>query len=517
MLTIVLLFVLSLTPALAQEGALTLTQIGRYETGLFDEGATEIAVYDPATQQLFVTNSADGTADVLDLSDPTAPTRTMQLDVSEYGDGVTSVAVYGDMLAAAVPADPAQDPGSIVLFNTAGEFQAVYEVGALPDMVTFTPDGAYIVTALEGEPSDDYTVDPEGMVGIINLATQEVSVARFTDFNADGPRAAEFDPAIRIYGPGANVAEDLEPEYIAISPDSTTAYVTLQENNALAIVDIATAQVTALLSLGFKDYNVEGNGIDPTDEDGGINIRPVPVFGMYQPDGIAAYEVDGALYLVTANEGDSRDYEDVFSEEGEPQEVTLDAEAFPNAEELILEENIGKLEISTVVGDTDGDGDYDALYNFGARSFSIWSAADGSLVWDSGDDFEQITAAAYPEHFNSTSDEGNSFEDRSDNSGPEPEGVTLGEIDGVTYAFVGLERIGGVMVYNVSDPTAPEYVTYINTRDFAGDPTTSTAGDLAPEGLVFISAENSPTGTPLLVVSYEVSGSITIYEIAAGA
>jgi hypothetical protein len=281
------------------------------------------------------------------------------------------------------------------------------------------------------------------------------------------------------------------------------------------VIDIAIASVSAIVPLGFKDFSAAGSGMDASGDDGAINIASWPVNGMYLPDAIVTLPVGDSFVLLTANEGDSRDFEDGFSEEADVADLTLDAAAFPNAADLQAEEAIGGLEVTNTRGDVDGDGDFDELYAFGARSFSIWGP-DGALLWDSGDQIEQITAAAYPEEFNSTNDENGSFEDRSDNSGPEPEDIVIGQVGDQTYAFIGLERIGGVVVFNVTDPSAPAFVTYVNNRDFAGDPESGTAGDLAPEGLLFIPAGNSPTGEPLLVVANEVSGSVTVFTISAG-
>ncbi len=506
-------------PSFAQEGALVLEAIGSYTTGVFDEGASEIVSYDPDTQNLYIINGSDNTVDVVSIADPSAPTLVTQLDLSEYGEGPTHVVVRDGIMAVSV--ENGQDAGVVVFANTAGEVLSAVTVGALPDQLIFTPDGTKVLTANEGEPNSDYSIDPEGSVSIIDisggvetLTDANVTTIGFTDFNEDGARAAELPAEVRIYGPGATVAMDLEPEYVAVSPDSATAYVTLQEANALAVIDIASGSVTAILSLGFKDHSVEGNGLDVSNEDGAIRIENWPVFGMYQPDALVAFEAMGATYLISANEGDTRDY-DGYSEEGEVSEMALDETAFPNAADLQAESEMGKLEAMLVDGDTDGDGDYDALYIPGGRSSSIWSA-DGSLVWDSGDQIEQITAAAYPEEFNSTNDENGSFDDRSDNKGPEPEGVALGTIGENLYAFIGLERIGGVMVYDITDPTAPVFVTYVNNRDFSGDAEAGTAGDLGPEGLFFIPASDSPTGDDLLVVANEISGSTTIYSVLAG-
>ena len=253
------------------------------------------------------------------------------------------------------------------------------------------------------------------------------------------------------------------------------------------------------------------NKLDASNKDGMINITNWPVYGMYLPDAIASYKFWYKTFIITANEGDSRDYSG-FGEEERVADVVLDPTAFPNAEELQKEENLGRLKITNTMGDIDGDGDYDKLYSYGARSFAIWSES-GELVYESGSILEEITAQYYPDDFNSSDEENNSFDDRSDDKGPETEGVAVGTIYGKTYAFVGLERIGGIMVFNVTNPYMPEFIEYINMRDFSGDPESDTAGDLSPEGLKFVPAWQSPTQKPLLLVGYEISGSIGVFEI----
>lgn len=510
--------VFMLTGSLATAQSIQLQKIGGYETGIFDEGAAEISAFDPGTSRLFVINAEDASIDVLDLSVPSNPKLAFVIDITPYGDQANSVAVNAGRVVAAVEANPKQDPGHAVFFDTDGNFLSQVTVGALPDMVTFTPDGRYVLTANEGEPNDDYDVDPEGTISIIRalpdaakITQNSVRTIGFTAFNY-----VNLDNSIRIFGPGASVAQDLEPEYIAISDDSRKAFVSLQENNALAIVDIQTSRVLDVVGLGFKDHSLYGNGLDASNRDDAINITNWPVYGMYQPDAIAYYNVGGKGFIVSANEGDARDY-DGYSEEERIGDLNLDPDAFPNAEALQLEENLGRLNSTLATGDLDGDGDFDRLFAYGARSFSIWSDT-GKLVFDSGAEFEQITANLIPDAFNSTNDENDSFDNRSDDKGPEPEGVVLGEIDGRTYAFIGLERVGGIIVYDISRPRNPTFVQYINSRDFTGDAEAGTAGDLAPEGLLFIDAYDSPNGYPLLVVSYEVSGSVAVFQIdSAGA
>ncbi len=486
---------------------------GVYESGLFDESAAEISAYDANTRRLFVTNAKANTLDVLDLTNPRKLQSLGVIDLSPYGGGVNSVAVHNGVVAVAMEAEDKTAPGSLVLLDTNGGLINRLTVGALPDMAAFTPDGRYVLVANEGEPNDAYTVDPEGSVSIIDLsagaaaATQaDVRTAGFSAFNE-----AEIDPSIRIFGPGASVAQDLEPEYIAISADSATAWVVLQENNALAIIDIANATVTDLKGLGYKDHSVIQNALDASNKDNGINLTTWPIWGLYMPDAIASYSYQGETYLVTANEGDARDY-DGYSEEVRVKDLTLDPVSFPDAAELQREENLGRLKTTTAHGDIDGDGEHEIIYSYGARSFAIWNQA-GELVYDSGSDFERLLADIIPADFNATNDENASFDNRSDDKGPEPEGVTVGQVGERTFAFIGLERVGGIMIYDITTPFAPRFVRYVTTRDFSGDAAAGTAGNLGPEGLLFIPKAQSPAPIPLLIVTNEVSGTTQVFGV----
>jgi 2',3'-cyclic-nucleotide 2'-phosphodiesterase (5'-nucleotidase family) len=402
----------------------------------------------------------------------------------------------------------AHQRGKVSFFNAAnGSFLNAVEVGFLPDMLTFSPDGTKVLVANEGEPNSynqANSFDPEGSVSIINLANgaanATVQEASFTNFNN---QITQLKAAgVRIYGPNASVAQDLEPEYITFSGDGTKAIVTLQEANALAIVDIATATVTDIKPLGLKNHNLPGNGLDASDQDGGINIKNWPIFGMYQPDAIATFSANGQTYYITANEGDSRNYTG-FNEEVRvgSSSYVLDPTVFPNPNATTLKQtaNLGRLQLTNATGDLDGDGDIDQIQALGARSFSIWNA-NGTLVFDSGDQLEQITAKLNPTGFNSDGLPA-TFDTRSDNKGPEPEGVTIGVINGRTYAFIGLERVGDVIVYDVTNPTQPKFIQYFND-----------AADIAPEGLTFVTAADSPTGNPLVITASEVSKTVAVLE-----
>lgn len=501
---------------------LSLEAIGTYQTGVFDEGAAEIVAHDPRTQRLFVINADAATVDVLDINDPTRPLLIGTLDATLLGNGANSVAVHKGLVAVAIEAADKQAPGRVAFYD-ATDLTLIdsVEVGSLPDMVTFTPNGRYVLVANEGEPNDDYTIDPEGSVSVIDLrfGPQHAQV-RTADFTAYNGREDELRAqGVRIFGPNASAAQDLEPEYITVSRNSSLAWVSLQEANALAVVDIPGARVIDIQPLGTKDHSLAGNELDASNRDGGIKLANWPVQGMYMPDAITSYSFRGRSYIVTANEGDSRDY-DGYSEEVRIKDLNLDPSAFPDAADLQQDENLGRLKTTTANGDIDGDGDFDVLYSYGARSFSIRDA-HGNLVYDSGSDFEVITAMELPDDFNSNNDENGSFDSRSDDKGPEPEGVTLGRIQGHTYAFIGLERVGGIMVYDVTNPHRVRFVDYVNNRDFGVDaenPDGSTnplVGDLAPEGLTFIPAHESPNRQPLLVVGNEVSGSTTVFQVNA--
>lgn len=516
----------------AQNG-IQLEPIGRYESGLFDEGGAEIVDYHAPTQRLFVINANLGGVDVLDVADPSNPTKVDALDVAGELSGVStanSVSVSEETVAVAIEAETAQDPGQLGFYDPSTlDLLGTATVGALPDKVTLTPDGRTALVANEGEPSEDYTVDPRGSVSIVDISAgadaATVRTAEFTKY--DGMEDELRDRGIRIFGPGASASQDFEPEYVTVSDDSTTAYVSLQENNAVAEIDIESATVTQLLPLGFKDHSLAGNELDASNEDGGVNIRNWPINGILQPDSIGAYSPDGETYIVTANEGDGRDY-DGFSEESEVSQLDLDPEAFDfdsiegvnSVEELQQPENLGAKGVTTTLGDTDNDGVYEEIYVFGGRSFSIFTT-DGEMVFDSGSDFEDITAEEYPDQFNNDNDESDP-DGRSDNKGPEPEGLTIGRIGDNHYAFIGLERIGGVMVYDITDPRSPTFVQYINERDFSvdietdienGDAPASAAGDLGPEGLAFATADESPTDDPLVFVGHEVSGTTRIFRV----
>ena len=453
-------------------------------------GASEISAYDPATKKLFVVNNSDvNRIDVLDLSNPTSPKLVSKILMEPYGGYVNSLSVSNGKLAAAIEAKVKQNAGKCVVFNT-NDLTEIKQitVGALPDMVTFSPDGNLILTANEGEPSDDYLTDPEGSVSVINIAAgYSVKTLNFAGFESYA--AILKKKGLRVFGPKATLVKDIEPEYITVSEDSKTAWVTLQENNAIAKIDLNLQAITDVFPLGFKDYSVANNAFDFSDKDSKVGFGAyAKVKGMYMPDAIAVQEKDGIPYLFTANEGDAREYT-AFAEIKRVKDLTLDYANFPFGTALKADAVLGRLNVTTTLGDTDGDGDFDELYSLGARSMSVWNGLTGVQIYDTQNEVDQRSIAA-----------GLYDDARSDDKGSEPEGIALGKIGNRTYAFLGCERTDALMIFDVTNPRYPSFIMTLKTGD-------------APEGVLFVTADKSPTGKPLLIVSSENDGQVKFYSL----
>ena len=475
------------------------------------EGA-EISAFDPASQRLFVTSGSG--LQIIDLSDPTAPALIATLDLVALGglsNDVSSVAVKNGIVAASLLNADKTQSGEVMFLNAAdGSVLATKTVGNHPDMVVFTPDGTKLLVANEGELTED-NADSPGSISIIDISggvpAATVTSADFSGF--DGQEQALRDAGVRIF-PGNSVSNDVEPEYIAISPDGTKAMITLQENNAVALLDIGSATITDIVPLGLKDFSPLLADFSDRDGDGGaqsVNLTTGhPVFGLYMPDAIASFQAGDATYYVIANEGDDRDDFLPIEETARVKDLDLDDTAFPNEGTLNDDNQLGRLTVTNVdgsgglggnlSGDTDGDGDVEQIIAYGGRSFSILDE-NGNIIFDSADIIEQVVAAT-PGSFT----DGTALDDsRSDNKGPEPEGITIGTIGDRTYAFVALERgSGGAMVFDITDPEDVTFTSYARND-----------GDISPEGLAFIGGDDSPTGNDLLVVSNEVSNTVTVY------
>ena len=381
-------------------------------------------------------------------------------------------------------------------------------VGAVPDHIAFTPDGTKLLCCNEGELAGSSATIPDAAMGTVSIIPVNsaglpgvVQTADFSAFDATATITSLKAAGVRFFGAGVP-STDFEPEYLAISPDGTKAMVTLQEANAVAILDIATATFTSVAALGEKDFSTGRHDFSDRDGAGAASgiANPTtgnPVFGLYMPDAVASYQVGGQTYYVTANEGDDRND---FIDPNETTTVSdasydLDNATFSTESTLKTNPSLGRLTVSNAPGlrgDTDGDGDIDKILSYGGRSFSILDST-GALIFDSGDMVEMIVASQFPAQFDDA---------RSDNKGPEPEGVIVAKIGARTFAFVGLERSHMVLAFDVTNPLAPTFATAFQRT-----------GDLNPEGMVVIEATDSPSGKPLLIVSSEVSNTMTVFEI----
>ncbi len=490
-----------------------LNYLGFFDPSGNNNSSTEIVVHDPTTQRLFTISSLTDVFDIIDFSNPTAPNVIKTVNMLPYG-GITSVAVKNGIIAVASPnGSNAQQNGSVVFFDIDGNFIKQVNVGVLPDMITFTPDGTKVMTANEGEPNDAYTVDPEGSISIIditggipNLLQSNVTTLSLAVFN--GQEAALAASGVRKVKSTSTLAQDLEPEYIAISADSQKAWVSCQENNAVIEVNLAAKTLGNIWGLGQKDMSIPGNGFDASDTNGEILIANWPVKAYYNPDAMAYLKAGSTNYIVTANEGDEKDLGG-FSERTTvgANTYTLDPTIFPNASVLKATHNLGRFRVTNVNGNKDGDSEFEEIHALGARSFSIFNADTKAIVYDSGDQFERHVAANHPLIFNADN-EANGAKARSRAKGPEPEGVTLGTIKGQTFAFITLERTGGVMAYNVTDPNNVTFTDYKHSRM-----TTAYGGDNGPEGITYIAPENSATGKAYVIVANEISGTLSMYEV----
>ncbi|WP_102313066.1 choice-of-anchor I family protein [Vibrio cyclitrophicus] len=528
----------------------------------FDTSAAEIVSYDSCTDKLYVVNAQAQKVDVLSMDADSAPTSEGSIDLQSAAaasginiGAANSVSTHQGLVAVAIENADKQQNGIIALYRSDTlELITTYTAGALPDMVSFSKDGHYIASANEGEPNSDYSIDPEGSVTLVDLTNgplqAKVTQIDFKAFNQGQPRYAELTDKVRISAPNATVAQDLEPEYLTFA-DNGKLYVALQENNALAAIDVASPEVDAILGLGGKPWDTAQ--LDTSNKDKNIgNLQSYAMLeGLYMPDSITSYSVDGNTYIVTANEGDGREYgikttqqlcdDKGFEWDGDDYQGTenyttekdfciayvdevrgkkLDVDAnHPLAGALKDNKQLARLKVikpqETLAADQ-------KVQAFGSRSFSIWDES-GELVFDSGDDFARIVLEQDPANFNSTNDNNQSGDDRSDDKGVEPEAIEVAEINGKQYAFIGLERQGGIMVYDVTQPKNASFISYLNNRDFTqpvctkvdedGDCDNETynskAGDLGPESIKYFTR----SGNHFIAVGNEVSGSTSVYRV----
>ena len=439
---------------------------------------SEISAYVSLGGKLFVLASGGGgTLQVIDATNPAAPALKARVTYGNYVS--TSVAAYKDLVAVAlVPADYDTNPSKgVVRFFRMGADGTLtllqdVQVGYLPDGIAFSEDGRQLVIANEGSPSSNYGIDPIGSVGIIDIKNPTKTPSfTYTDLSFAG---VTLPAGLRISGPtGTTAAQDIEPEYVSIRDGK--AYVTLQENNGVAVVDLRSRRILSVQALGSVDFSQQAVDLSDRDGTGGASAflpkLGQPFLGLRMPDGISAFEVKDRTYYITANEGDAREY-------GAYVDVTRNAAA-PN----------GRL--NTIVDPAPAGPNTNTA--IGSRSLSIFDAKTGALVWDSGTSLQTIAFAA-----------GTYADIRSDDKGVEPEGVITTKVDGRTYAIAALERgtKSTIVVFDVSKPAQTSYVSHLVID-----------GSVSPEGLQVIPAKDSPTGRPLLSVANEVSNILDLVDL----
>ncbi len=511
---------------LMNEATLTFEKIGGYTSGMscLDGGVTEILSYDYVNHKAWVVNGMAGTLEILDLSelDKDSTVTSVSIDIGAMAEETADGFSYGDMTSVSINSEAGivavalqhseyDKNGYVALLSVEGELLAILEAGCQPDMVTFTPDKSKILAANEGEPRNGYgdnVTDPCGSVTVIEVNYDSLSDSGCTnvDFTAFDNYRNELTESGVLFVKDALPSVDFEPEYIAA--DNSKAYITLQESNAIAVLDIESLSYDGVYPLGFKDLSLEENAVDLIKDGSYLTNIYENTVGAYMPDGISIYSYDGITYLLTANEGDAREWgteENAYCNE---------IKTVLTASDGTVAENIRVLDSAVTDGIPEGK---TVLY--GGRSFSIYRADENGLtqVFDSGSQFEAITAEFSSEYFNCSNDD-NETDSRSPKKGPEPESVVVGSIGNRTYAFVALERFGGIAAYDITIHENTEFAGYVNTRDFSeemelNNEHTHFESDISPEGLCFVTAENSPTGTPLLLAAFEVSGTVAAYSV----
>jgi hypothetical protein len=533
-----ILFV-NLVPAQSNVDQFAITELSRIVSG-DGEGGAEIPTFHAASKRLFSTNGARNTVDVYDLSDPSKPTRINRVELKNYGSDVTSVAAGKDVVVAAVHraetfaanGAPTTPSGVLVVMDPNGKVLSTADLkGVLPDAVTFTPSGTTALVAIEGQPvcakddpattaneATDYlkAVDPLGGVSIVDLTTPASPQVTFVDFK--GFTVGELRArGLALSSVVNDASKDLEPEYIT-ALDEAMAYVTIQEANGIGVLDID--QKTWIDVRRAFESKLSQTPIDTSDRDSGKGPRSyLNVVGPSQPDAVAGFKIGSGHYFLTANEGDAREYT-CLNDDLRASSLKVDSRRFPDWKTWSTNAELGRAKVNPNAGDRDGDGDFDTIHLRGSRSMTMYR--NGLPIWDSGKLLEEIQISTFGvaningSHALSADKSTVNYtaQDRSDDKGGEPEGVAVGMVGSARVAILGLERMSALVVFDISSPRSPTLIKWIQML-----PTTPTPAAQAtawsPEGVIFVPADKSPNGKALFITSYELSGSLTVHQIAS--
>ena len=527
-------------PALANEATFKVTEISSITSG-DGEGGTEISSFHAGSKRIFTTNGVKNAVDIVDISDVANPKKVGSVALSPYGNDVTSVAAGRDVVVAVVhvaekfsaTGAPTSFNGKIVVFDTNGKVLSSPDIlGVLPDSVSFAPDGTTALVAIEGQPvcakddaataakeDTDYTKasDPVGGVSVVDLSNPSAPVVRFAGFDQFSVAAMKAK-GIAVSSLINNVSKDFEPEYVS-AVDNNYAYVTIQEANAIGRLNIKSATFESI-TRAFES-RTEFVPRDTSDRDSGAGPRTYKnVVGASQPDAIAAFKVGLGEYFLTANEGDAREYS-CINDDVRAASLKVDARRFPDWKSLSGNAALGRAKVNPTIGDKEGDGDIDTIHLRGSNSMTMYR--NGIVIWDSGDLLDRIQTQAFGvaningAHSLSSDKSTMNFvgQDRSDDKGAEPEGVTTGMVGDRRIAVLVLERMSALVIFDITQPRTPVFQEWIQMLPAKATP----AKDVkywSPEGVIFVPAEKSPSGKALIITSYELSGSISIHQIEAG-
>ena len=524
-------------PALANEATIKITEIASISSG-DGAGSSEIAAFHAGSKRIFATNGVKNTIDIFDISDVANPKKVDSISLERYGNDITSVAAGRDVVVAAVLVTetfsatgvPTTPNGKIVVFDTNGTFLSATDIlGVLPDSVTFAPDGTTALVAIEAQPvcakddpataekeSTDYSKasDPVGGVSVVDLTDPTAPVVRFAGFDqftVEEMRAK----GIAVSSVVDDVSKDFEPEFVTAA-DNKTAYVTIQEANAIGKLNIETATFESI-TRAFES-KLSNTARDTSDKDSGAGPRNYRnVVGASQPDAIASFKVGSGHYFLTANEGDAREYT-CLNDDLRAASLIVDPKRFGDWTTLSGTADLGRAKVNPNIGDKDGDGDIDTIHLRGSNSMTMYR--NGYAYWDSGDLLNQIQTQAFGvANINGSHSYSKDLstmnyvgQDRSDDKGAEPEGVALGMVGDRRIAILGLERMTALAIFDITRPLEPVFQEWLQMLPTKATP----AADVkhwSPEGIIFVPADKSPSGKALIITSYELSGSLSIHEI----
>ena len=524
-------------PALANEATIKITEIASISSG-DGAGSSEIAAFHAGSKRIFATNGVKNTIDIFDISDVANPKKVDSVSLAPYGNDVTSVAAGRDVVVAAVLVTetfsatgvPTTPNGKIVVFDTNGKVLSATDIlGVLPDSVTFAPNGTTALVAIEAQPvcakddpataekeSTDYSKasDPVGGVSVVDLTDPTAPVVRFAGFDqftVEEMRAK----GIAVSSVVDDVSKDFEPEFVTAA-DNKTAYVTIQEANAIGKLNIETATFESI-TRAFES-KLSNTARDTSDKDSGAGPRNYRnVVGASQPDAIASFKVGSGHYFLTANEGDAREYT-CLNDDLRAASLIVDPKRFGDWTTLSGTADLGRAKVNPNIGDKDGDGDIDTIHLRGSNSMTMYR--NGYAYWDSGDLLNQIQTQAFGvANINGSHSYSKDLstmnyvgQDRSDDKGAEPEGVALGMVGDRRIAILGLERMTALAIFDITRPLEPVFQEWLQMLPTKATP----AADVkhwSPEGIVFVPADKSPSGKALIITSYELSGSLSIHEI----